>query len=427
MKIRRLQMRMKPIQKYNRKKMNKIQTSIFSILTIGAFAWQSTTAQIVALRTVEDYLDASLDNLPLCFEELEKAEKHEKTMNHPRLWLNKARVYSKYFENKKSEVLAQTKIENAGLISLMSMVNYYKVDPSLRTGSWTEMETNAQASSFIAGFNECGEKLNLTKNYDTACLYYENLISLFGNLKKENLDLLSNNSITLATLKEKHIQYMVRQSDPEKKLAGLKQLVEAKSDLPVVYSEYVRILLQRKTHFDTMDAGNIVKQAVENHPNSKDIFNVAMSYYIQTNQMDVLYKEVDAKIAIAPDGRLYYTRGYLRASHMKDELGAEADYRKAIELDNILYDAYWNLGVLVYSKARNKFYENNKKNKAEFETASKEAKSYFETALDNTEYSAKEKLEICKNLRNIAIELENKNDETMYEERIKTYEALIKQ
>ncbi|MFM7639807.1 MAG: tetratricopeptide repeat protein, partial [Bacteroidota bacterium] len=310
---------------------------------------------------------------------------------------------------------------------LEAMISIRKFHESTLPKKAEEKESGIALASnaFAAGYNE-GISYFATKNYDTLCIYYAEMIGIFDYLDTGMARNLANNKITKASLTETYAQVASMHSSKATKIAILQGLVDKGNTVPAVVEGLSRAYLSTG---DTTKAENCIRTALAASNNSDAMFQILVNFFVGIRQEQRLFNDVDRQIGIEPNSRLYYTRAYLYENQGKYD-NAIADYRKAVELDEFNYDANFNLGLALMKYETRKLYDKRSvavgaKKKLvdeEFKMLFTDARKFLERALDNADYSTADQINICKALKSACIELGDKSGEERYAALIKGME-----
>lgn len=398
---------------------NLFKTTLGIALTLG-FA-QCSTAQIKAVNSAEYALMSNtVEDLITAKEEIDKAKINPKSAELPKMYLVRSDVYARIAGAKNNELL-QGLTNGAGLEAMVSIRKFHESTLPKKA----EEKDNGMAlagNAFAAGYNEA-IGFFATKSYDTLCIYYSELIAVYGYLDTAMSNNLANNKITKASLTETYAQVASLHSDKATKISILQGLVDKGNTVPAVVEGLSKAYLSIG---DTVKAENCIRTALAASNNDDAMFQVLVNFFVGIKQEQRLYADVDRQIGIEPNSRLYYTRAYLNENQAKYD-AAIADYRKAVELNEFNYDANFNLGLGLMKYESRKLYDKRSaavgaKKKLvdeELKMLFMEAKKYLERALDNADYSTADQINICKALKSACLEI----GDTAGAER---YAALIK-
>ncbi|MFZ9755681.1 MAG: tetratricopeptide repeat protein, partial [Bacteroidia bacterium] len=367
-----------------------------AVLSLGFGA--QLKAQERSVNSAEYSLaSGSAEDLILAKEEIDKAAVNEKTFNNARMFLIKAMVYSRLFETKGNEMIEPLSAKS-GFISGESMLAFFD-NPAKKRYDDQEMAEIEVNRSFAAAFNESAVLYN-DENYDGLTEYYELLLKLYDHLDTAMVGNLERSKITKKTMQETLAQVASLHSSSAKSMMVLQGLVDNGVVTPVVIETLSRVY---QKNGDTASAEKAIRQALEATNYQNSIFQILVNLYVSQGREDDLMADVSAQIdrsnqAGNPSANMHYTRGYLlQENEQYDE--AIADYRKAVELDPLHYDANFNLGVALMK------YESRKLNdlpSADREPKRKalygEAIEYLEVARENYDYSVSDQINLCRAL-----------------------------
>lgn len=421
--------------------MNNLFKSTLGIaLTLG-FA-QCSTAQIKAVNSAEYALMSnSVEDLIIAKEEIDKAKINPKSAELPKMYLVRSDVYARLAGAKSNELLKG--LTNAAGLEAMVSIRKFHESTLPKKAEEKENGTALAGNAFAAGYNEA-IAFFATKNYDSLCIYYGEMIGIFDYLDTAMSRNLANNKITKESLTETYAQVASMHSKWRQKVSILQSLINKGNSTPAIVEQLSKAYLigfdslfinstgdtlKIKVGVDTAKAENCIRTALSASNNSDAMFQVLVNFFVSVKQEQRLFADVDRQIGIEPNSRLYYTRAYLYENQSKYD-NAIADYRKAVELDEFNYDANFNLGLSLMKYETRKLYDKRSaavgaKKKLvdeEFKILYSEARKYLERALDNVDYSTADQINICKALKSACIELGDKAGEEKYAALIKGME-----
>ena len=386
--------------------MNKLfKTALGLSLTLG-FA-QCSTAQIKAVNSAEYALMSnSVEDLIIAKEEIDKAKINPKSAELPKMYLVRSDVYARLAGAKNNELLKGL-TDQAGLEAMVSVRKFHE-STLPKKAEERDNGTAMAGNAFAAGYNEAIGYF-ATKSYDTLCIYYAELIAVYGYLDTAMSNNLANNKITKASLTETYAQVATLHSDQKVKIAILQGLVDKGNVVPAVVEGLSKAYLVAA---DTVKAENCIRTALAASNNSDAMFQILVNFFVSIKQEQRLFNDVDRQLGIDPNSRLYYTRAYLNENQGRYD-AAIADYRKAVELDEFNYDANFNLGLGLMKYESRKLYDKRSaavgaKKKLvdeELKMLFTDAKKYLERALDNVDYSTADQINICKALKSACLEI----------------------
>ena len=386
--------------------MNKLfKTALGLSLTLG-FA-QCSTAQIKAVNSAEYALMSnSVEDLIIAKEEIDKAKINPKSAELPKMYLVRSEVYARLAGAKNNELLKGL-TDQAGLEAMVSVRKFHE-STLPKKAEERDNGTALAGNAFAAGYNEAIGYF-ATKSYDTLCIYYAELIAVYGYLDTAMSNNLANNKITKASLTETYAQVATLHSDQKVKIAILQGLVDKGNVVPAVVEGLSKAYLVAA---DTVKAENCIRTALAASNNSDEMFQILVNFFVSIKQEQRLFNDVNRQIEFEPNSKLYYTRAYLYENKGKFD-SAIADYRKAVELDEFNYDANFNLGLGLMKYESRKLYDKRSaavgaKKKLvdeELKMLFTDAKKYLERALDNVDYSTADQINICKALKSACLEI----------------------
>lgn len=134
---------------------------------------------------------------------------------------------------------------------------------------------------------------------------------------------------------------------------------------------------------DTVKWLETLKQGLVKYPTVEYYYGKLLNYYNLKNDMTELEKFVDEMVQIAPEKAYnYYVLGYIAQTN-KDYEKAIGYYETAIEKDNSLSDAHFNLGLCIMFQASDYIDSMNNLDyrSAAYKKAVQEQKNYYKKAL----------------------------------------------
>jgi tetratricopeptide (TPR) repeat protein len=376
-------------------------------LTLALSFVQCSTAQIKAVNSAEYALMSNtVEDLITAKDEIDKAKINPKSAELPKMYLVRSDVYARIAGSKNNELLKGM----TACAGLEAMISIRKFHESTLPKKAEEKENGIALSgnAFAAGYNEAVGYF-ATKSYDTLCIYYSELLGIFDYLDNEMSSNLANNNITKASLTETYAQVATMHSNKATKITILQGLVDKGNVVPGIVEGLSKAYLSIG---DTSKAESCIRTALESSNNSDDMFQILVNFFVSIKQEQRLFADVDRQIGIEPNSRLYYTRAYLYENQGKYD-NAIADYRKAVELNELNYDANFNLGLSLMKYESRKIYDKRsaatgakrKLMDEELKMLFTEAKKYLERALDNVDYSTEDQINICKALKSACLEI----------------------
>lgn len=380
-----------------------------------------------AVKTAEFLLDGNnYQDYPEGYENVKKAMEDPSLQGNPRMWLISSKCFMLLYNYSDVQAIKATGVTNPGFMSIYCMSKFYSAKDPVKKGDWLANEGLMQYNSLACALNECGQKLNTPKpNYDSATLYYEYLLDVFSHMADTNVDRYKNQGIDKSSLSASYAEYLARNSNYDKKMQGLKTLVESGTNQMAAYKLYAFGIMEKG---DTAKALSTLKMYSDKFPDKTDLFELLLWMYDASGRKSEAIKELDEKIKVAPNAKYYFLRGYKGYNMNSNADEALEYYKKALELDPGNYDANWEYGRIVYNKSytdyNNLSASQQKAQKDKYTVVWKEAKQHLMIATENSEYTKDDKILLLGNLKNICLMLGETSDANMYDEQIKALKSL---
>ena len=398
--------------------MNNTVKNLLAIAII-ATGFASCSAQMKNVKSAQFAIDGEKGNSAQDILEgkgyIDAAYADVKTSNNNRMWLYRAMVYSRVYNNRANELL-KNESAKSGYTSGYSLMQYFK-SPEKKLAEDEETAAMECAVSFGAMFNESGDLWAQSK-YDELIDYYKIILFLYD--KMAVLDTATTNALQGQKVDRKSIVTTLAAVAGYTENTTLKKeiflsLISEGSTIPMVYEGLSKVYMAAG---DTVEAEKIVRKGLDAKPGDNSMFQILVNFYVATNRVHLLMNDVNKQIETNPDSRLYYTRGYLYDQQENMPL-AMADYRKAIELDEFNYDACFNLGLAIMKYDTKAIYDQlskpttnsakKKELKAQLNSTFGEARKYLEIAATSTTYSVQDQINIYKALKQCAEEQEDES------------------
>lgn len=366
-----------------------------SLVLIAALMASIAGAQTVKLQSAINYLDDL--RLIEAKKAINEAINHEKTKNDPKTWLYRGKIYRTIYQIGSMDDAIEVGMKR-------SMVEKVLGDPYKDRRNWSEYRPEMRIEfedGKVAEFSKPAdgkyeniaeeplmtaydsyqkaieldkeqnylqavklELMNLgnltynaavqaynTKTFDKAEDYFIKTVKIkrtFGELDTNSLF----NAAISATNSEEY----------DKALEHYMKLVEYGYSNPKVYSSAGQLLLSKR---DTAKAEKILKLGREKHPDSYDVLINLTNIYLTRGNIEKSTELLNLALEKQPDNeQLYYNVGVVYDQSAKDttlskvkreEVFKEAvkNYKKAIELNEEYFDAYYNLGALYFNNGVN--------------------------------------------------------------------------
>jgi len=355
-------------------------------------------------------------------DDIDKAYNMEGAKENAKMWLVRSMVYSRI--NANNDTFLRAFKAESGYIAGFSMMQFLKSATAKKVDK--EDAVSEMPSSFIACYNESYTALG-NKNYAKAIDYYKISLFLLEKLDTATLNNLEKQDVTKKVISDKMALAAYNCTDVKLKIEILQQLANEGSVSPLVIEALSKTYLENK---DTALAEKVIREAITRAPDNKMIFQLLINYFVSINRVDRLMEDLTKQIETNPQSSWYYSRGVLNEQN-KEYDKAIADYKMAIELEELNYDANNNLGRLLLlhigSQLRDKKMVASgaarKAADAELQDLYKLATKYLEVAAENTQgYSADELIGLHKTLKNVALEMGNQAEADRHDAMIKALE-----
>ena len=154
---------------------------------------------------------------------------------------------------------------------------------------------------------------------------------------------------------------------------------------PAPVAVYTRLLQIARQENNPADAQKVLKEALVAYPNNKAFLIEDLNASMTGGNSEVAMEKINKAIAADPsNANLYAVRAGLYDQQKKSDL-AQADYKKAIELDPKNFDAQYNMGIYNFNQAANLYTKASKLDLKTYQTKGKpleaQGKKYFEAAV----------------------------------------------
>ena len=161
--------------------------------------------------------------------------------------------------------------------------------------------------------------------------------------------------------------------------------MEAYKTKPAPVNVYNRLLQIDQQQNDQAGMQEVLKQALAAYPNNKGFLIQDLNMSMGANGGAGALDKINKAIAADPtNSNLYAVRGSVYDQQKKNDL-AQADYKKAIELDPNNFDAEFNLGIYNFNQAATLYTKASKMDLKTYQAKGKaleaEGKKYFEASV----------------------------------------------
>ncbi|AMR26263.1 hypothetical protein A0257_03575 [Hymenobacter psoromatis] len=154
---------------------------------------------------------------------------------------------------------------------------------------------------------------------------------------------------------------------------------------PAPVTVYTRLLQIARQENNPAEGQKVLKEALVAHPNNKAFLIEDLNAAMSGGNSDAALEKINKTIAADPaNANLYAVRAGLYDQQKKSDL-AQADYKKAIELDPQNFDSQFNMGIYNFNQAANLYTKASKMDLKTYQAKGKpleaQGKKYFEASV----------------------------------------------
>mgnify|MGYP000748824685 CR=1 FL=1 len=344
----------------------KLKLLLLAVTLSSVVAAQQSNVQSAAnslkfkeLKDAKDYID--------------KAAEHEQTKNDPKMWLYRGKIYQAI---SRDTSLRKTN-PDASEISTVSFLNCLKTD----TKGWytDECKDNVWVSA-VGAYNKAIEAYNKNE-LEKANRLYNLIFDVFPyDTKEKNL---ARSNITQEGLYKNLYFVAAKLKDNKKAKEYLQKLIDVNFNDPTIYIYMSRLQLAEK---DTAKAIETISKGRSLFDTNNDLINEELNIYIAKGNTDVLIEKISKAIEADPERELlYYNRGVLYEKKKAYDKAIE-DYKKAVSIKEDYFDAYYNLGAMIFNQGAEMMNAaNDLKSDTEFNKAKAKADLKFKESVPHLE------------------------------------------
>ncbi len=306
------------------------------------------------------------------------ASVHESTMNNPKTWMYRGRVYQAiYFDT--SRVVRAYDSESAEK-SLESYIKCLKLDKDVVYKD----EVKGPLVQATAAVNNKANAYKITKEFEKALNCYDLLEQALpydfdqgmkrANITKEKLMYSKFDMYKYAANKEKTKEYADK-------------LIDIKYKEPKIYTDMVKLSLIDR---DTTKALEYIGKGKLMFEDNMELVNQEINIYLARNKTDELKAKLNDAINLAPDNEVLHAILANLYQKTKENDKAEAEYLKALEIKSDYEIANYNLGVMYFNSGNewnDKLGALPPKETAKAKEYEAKANEYFRKAVANFEKS----------------------------------------
>lgn len=327
------------------------------------------SAQKAQVQTAYNYL--RYDDLDKAKEAIDQAASNESTIGMAKTWYYRGSIYQAIYESKKPEfnVLKPGSLQEA----------YKSYEKTIELDSKKEYKDDLDKRMAIIGsqfLNEGVDKFR-DKDYPGAVIMFESSADISKKYLNKT-DTLAIYNAALAAEKAK---------DYVKAKKYYQQVIDLNYQGAKGYNFLSKIYMAEK---DTANALVTLQAGRQKYPADANLMLDQLNIYLVSGRDKEALGMIDQAIALDPNNaNLYSVKGNINDKAGNQEV-AIASYKKAIELNPQYFDAYYNLGALIFNQGVEMVDRANKlppskqaefdKLKTQFDAKFGEAKPYFEKA-----------------------------------------------
>lgn len=304
-----------------------------ALLSLTASAQKAAVSNAEKALIIRQWDEAKKD--------IDLALENEKTANEPNTYIVAAKVYASLAANDKADdgiVKAKEFIEKAKDLDAIGGPKGKKIGKAAKDIEKARFELANKAG-------EMGSNFYNSKNYKKSLegfLFQNEMLSQTKNYSPDTT-LLNNIGIVAMQAED----YKVGAEYFHQAALLFKGNPQAESDGVMAFR---RMKYCYEQLGDSVNAEKALKEGFEAYQSSQDIITELINYYLQAQKNEEALVYLNEAIQKDPNNaQFYFARGCLNEKNSFE--AAEADYKKAIELDNKNFNAYNNLAIIYYNKS----------------------------------------------------------------------------
>lgn len=349
---------------------------VFISLFAGFTAAMAQNAEVVSAF---NYL--KFNELDKAKEAIDRAAMDEKTLASAKTWYYRGMIYQAIGESTDANFRnLEPKAFKVAYDSYQRSINY-----DSKNAYTEDIKTKRFPRLFVSLSHE-GVKEYQAKKYLVALENFEAALLINPN----DTPLLFNSALAAmgAGLTEKSKEY-------------LNKLIIYKYNDPDIYRRLANIL---KVEKDTTQALAILEQGRREFPTNNPLMIDELNIYLLRGEANKIVDKLKEATAADPNNKQLYMVLGTAYDNMKNPDEAEKAYKRAVEIDPVYFDAWYNLGAMYYNLGvEDVKYANNlpASKQQEYERVAARAQGHFDKALPYLEKA----LELSPNDRNTLLSL----------------------
>ena len=337
------------------------------------------------------------------------AYEHPTTSNDPKMWYYRGQTYLEVHQYKEKN-LDDEAIEK----SIRSYVKCLETDVKKKYTKKARAEVTKYAA--VHGYNKA-VSAQQNKNYTKALEIYKLILEIKPHDTENEL---KRNNISTQTLYYNSYLCAQELKDFEKTKFYIQKLMDLNYNDPDIYIAISNIYMAEK---DTANALKYIEQGRKKFEEDKLLINAELNHYKTIGRVDILLKKLTDAIKADPEYALIYIHRAKIYEKINEISNAEVDYKKAIEIDPLNYDANYSIAIMFNNKGFEIKNKVNAMNLQQYQKKGKQLdalwKEYYEKSAPyfETVYKIKpDDRSILENLKMIYNQLRRKEDEKRIDE-----------
>ena len=306
------------------------------------------------------------------------ASTHEVTMNNPKLWMYRGKIYQEIYFSREATVKAlDIEAEEKALESYIKCLKLDKDNVYKDEVKGLIVQATAAASNKANMYSQAKEYDKALRCYDLieAALPYDFDQGMKrNNITKEKLLYYKFDMFKYAANKEKTKEYADK-------------LIDIKYKDVKIYTDMVKLSLLDK---DTTKALDYIVKGKLMFEDNMELINQEINIYLARNKTNELKDKLTAAIELSPDNEVMHAILANLYQKTNEKEKAEAEYIKALEIKPDYEIANYNLGVMYFNTANewnDKLGALPPKETAKAKEYEAKANEYFRKAVTNFEKS----------------------------------------
>lgn len=262
---------------------------------------------------------------------------HETTMNNPKLWMLRGKIYQEIYFSKDAAI--KNLDLDAEEKALESYINCLKNDKD----NIYKDEVKGLIVQTTAGVSNKANRFVQAKEYDKALRCYELIEAALPYDFDQGM---KRNNITKEKLMYNKFEMYKYAANKEKTKEFADKLIDIKYKDAKIYTDMVKLSLIDR---DTVKALSYIGKGKLMFEDNMELINQEINIYLARNKTNELKDKLNAAIEISPDNEVLHAilANLYQKTNENDK--AEAEYLKALEIKPDYEIANYNLGVMYFN------------------------------------------------------------------------------